>query len=152
MEKDKKMTKTIILGILFCLILGGFFLFKNKSYGFERVLTNLNLVPKKETFTELYFEDFDTFPKASVADKSFNFTFTIHNLEGTEMTYPYRVYFLYPNGTEVTIKQDTVRILNNARRSVNVTYTFQSSGLKGKVVVELSNLNQHIDFLLPNDN
>jgi hypothetical protein len=68
------------------------------------------------------------------------------------MTYPYQVYFENPSGQKVVFKQGSVTLKNNAMESISVTYRFSSLTLTGKVIVVLQNLNQQIDFLLPNYN
>jgi hypothetical protein len=136
----------ITVFILFVVVVEG------KSNSINSLLQKLNLVPVTETFTELYFDDYSKLPTKSIAGDVTNFTFTIHNLEGKYMTYPYTVYFEYPSGQKVTIKSGQVDVPENGYANVNVKYTFQTSNLFGKVYVKLNNLDQKINFILPNYN
>jgi hypothetical protein len=111
-----------------------------------------DLLPKSETFTELYFDDAESLPTKTLKDLTVTFSFTIHNLEGQPMDYPYIVYFLKPNGDRITLASGTTELTQDEARSISVEHTFLASDRKGKVVVELVNLNQSIDFIVPNTN
>jgi hypothetical protein len=143
----------ITLIILVCVILAGsFFLYQEKSVVYAD-LNSLKLIPQPETFTELYFENASYLPRATVAGQPISFSFGIHNVEYATMTYPYEVYFEYPDGSQIYFTSGTVTLASDASTSIPVTYTFQASGLVGKVVVDLPSLgDQQIDFLLPNNN
>ena len=52
---------------------------------------------KPETFTELYFENHLTLPAKIKPKETYNFTFTIHNLENRDMDYSYRIYKEIPD-------------------------------------------------------
>lgn len=136
----------ICVFVLFVLITEG------GSKTVNSALRRLNLVPIAETFTELYFDDYSKLPTKSVAGEPIAFSFTIHNLEGKDTTYPYTVYFEYPSGQKITIKNGQVVVPNNGYGKVNIKYNFQTSNLYGKVYVKLNNLNQNINFILPNYN
>jgi hypothetical protein len=152
MNQNSKLPKIIILLIIVVFFAGGVFLYQGNTALAEKILTNLKITPEPETFTELYFEDFNSLPKQSLAGHALNFTFTIHNLEGVSKYYTYVVYFEYSTGEKTILKQGSIIVDNNDYRSVNVNYVFKASNLKGKVVVNLANLNQQIDFILPNNN
>ena len=115
-------------------------------------LDRLKLVPQPERFTELYFDNYAALPKKTLANQPILFAFTVHNLEGITTTYPYSVYFIDANGIRTSIDKNSVTIPDNATTSVTVGYTFKTSNLTGQVVVNLLNLNQQIDFILPNTN
>lgn len=110
------------------------------------------LLPQPERFTELYFNNYLQLPKTAVARKAFSFSFTIHNLEGAPTTYPYQVYFEYPNGNQAVFEDGSVTVPDGATSSIPVAYQFPASDLVGQVVVELTSLGQKIDFIVPNTN
>lgn len=115
-------------------------------------LNNLKLIPQPERFTELYFLNSSFLPRETVAKQQMAFAFVIHNVEGVTTTYPYAAYFEYPDGSKTSLQGGIVSLANNASTTISVTHTFRSSNLTGEVVVNLTSLNQQIDFLLPNNN
>jgi len=115
-------------------------------------LNNLKLIPQPEHFTELYFNDHLSLPKNTVAKQPISFSFIIHNVEGVTTTYPYSVYFEYPNGSHNLFTSSSVTLADNASTSITINHTFRTSNLTGMVVVNLTPLNQHIDFIVPNTN
>ena len=128
----------VVIAILFA---GSVFLYQQRS--------TLDLVPRAERFTELYFENSSAFPQVTVAHQPMVFAFTIHNEEGVTSTYNYDAYFEYPNGDTVRLATGTIVLADGASTTIRVLHTFLNSGLSGKVVVELpSQGDQSIDFLL----
>jgi len=115
-------------------------------------MKKFDLIPMPERYTELFFKDYELLPKNTVAGQTTSFTFVIHNLEFATSTYPYRVYFEYPSGGEVTFASGTVTVADQAYQDVTVAHTFLASNEEGEVVVELTSLDQQIDFLLPDTN
>ena len=118
----------------------------------DAVYAQLNawhLVPVPERFTELYFEDHTKLPTTIAQGEPASFSFTIHNLEGATTVYPYQVYFRYLDGTQVVFSTGTVQIPDNGYDTTGVVYKFISSPKQGSIGVNLLNLNQRIDFLLP---
>lgn len=149
MAKTKEIITYILLILVFILFV---LIVEGKSASINSVLKKLNLMPVPETFTELYFEDYSKLPTRSVAGETINFSFVIHNLEGKKVTYPYTVYFEYPSGQKINIKTGQIELNHEGFETVNVKYTFQTSNLYGKVYVRLNNLDQKINFILPNYN
>ena len=147
---NKKETIAYVLGlivfVLFVLIADG------RSSTVNMILSKLNLIPKQEEFTELYFDDYSKLPTQSVAGQDISFSFTIHNLEGKDVTYPYRVYFEYPSGYKYVIKAGQVTASNKESKTILVSHRFGISNLYGKVVVSLDNIDESIHFLLQNYN
>lgn len=124
----------------------------------ERVAINneasvLKLIPTPERFTELYFADPATIPTSTTEGKIMSFAFTVNNLEGVTVTYPYASYFEYPNGVRVVFASGTITLADGASTTIKVAHMLKTSNLVGKVVVDLPSLNdQQIDFLLPYTN
>ena len=142
---------TIILFVIFLVLAGSFFLYQQSSAIYAG-LNSLKLIPQPETFTELYFENASYLPRATVAGKPISFAFTIHNVEATTTVYPYEVYFEGLNGIKEVLQSGTVSLADNTTTTINVSYIFLASDLQGEVAVNLTSLNQSIDFLLPNTN
>ncbi len=115
---------------------------------------NLGLVPIKENFTELYFKNYSELPKTIESIKigdEVSFSFSIHNMEGKEMDYPYVIYVKNSTDEKTIIEEKTLRLKDGEEMSVDQTYTFlaeHDSVEKLKVHVELVNLNQEIHFSL----
>lgn len=145
--------KTLVTYIFLFLVIVIFVLVSegsNKTV--KTVLAKMNLVPKKENFTELYFTDYSKLPTRSVAGENVNFSFTIHNHEGKEFPYTYSVYFEYPSGNRFPIKTAKVNLLDGEYANISINHKFSETNIYGKMVVKIDELNQSINFLLPNYN
>jgi hypothetical protein len=115
-------------------------------------LNDWDLIPRNEAFTELYFNSYDNLPKETVAGEKTPILFTIHNLENSNMSYPYVVYFIDAHGTKTIYTQGSVDLKNGEYKTISVPVYFARSNETGSVVVLLTQLNQQIDFLLPDNN
>ena len=98
-----------------------------------------------ETFTELYFEDNPHLPSKVIPRHPYFFQFTLHNLEGKDMEYPYEVYtqvgqdkFLFDKGT-ILLKENDYKTIQERFATVAVLP-------RSEIVVELVNKHQQIDF------
>ena len=154
-EKRKKRSLVWFISILLVVIFAVSFTSYYGSYGrglLYAELNNLKLIPRSEHFTELYFENSSFLPKSTVRGQKASFAFTIHNVEGATVVYPYIVYFEYPLGHRVTLVSDNISLADNASTTISVSHIFLESDEKGKMVVELPSQNQSIDFLVPNNN
>jgi hypothetical protein len=129
--------------ILFGLIAIGFqVLSQNKNF---RNTIALATTVKPETFTELYFENHLSLPSEIKPYKTYSFSFTIHNLENQDMTYPYEIY-LQAENTKIPVDQGTVFIKNNQHKTIVKTFIVNAPLTKSLIVVNLTNKNQQIDF------
>lgn len=145
-----KKLRIFILAV-FLVVLLFVFLWTQQQFVWAQI-KNFNLVPIPERFTELYFNDYSSLPRKTVAKEFISFSFIIHNLEGATTTYPYSVYFQYPDGYKVVFAADAITLADGQYQTIIASHTWLASDLQGKVVAELNNLNQHIDFILPNNN
>src|SRR5258708_39702320 len=75
-------------------------------------LIALDLLPKPEKFTELYFSDSVNLPQAVTGNQAISFSFVIHNLETTDYQYAYEV-FVNANGTKRVVDSGNVFVKNN---------------------------------------
>jgi hypothetical protein len=123
-----------------------------KKEAVQAELNNLKLIPIPERFTELYFNNASSLPRQTVRGQQDSFSFTIHNVEGATTTYPYSVYFQYALGYKVIFASSTVTLAPDESTTTAISHVFSQSNETGKVVVELTSLNQSIDFILPDTN
>ncbi len=106
------------------------------------------LTPKPETFTELYFEDHLDLPKRVVEGQPYDFSFTIHNLEGKNVNYPIEVTAINEaTPSSFSIFKGAVVVDDQQTKTVPVSYAIPAGlGERVKVQVLLKNLNQSIHF------
>jgi hypothetical protein len=151
-ENQKRMTAPRVAAIvllifaIFCII----YLIRGTMLSSQ--LSALDLIPKPEHFTELYFENSTALPTSTIAGKPISFAFTIRNQEGTSTVYPYVVYIEYPTGERVVLASSSVTLNNDASTTIPITHIFKSSGEQCNVFVDLTAIDQKIDFLLPDNN
>jgi hypothetical protein len=149
MVKNKKINSKLILRILLPLfiitsLVAGIFLLVNYVPSVREAFI-LATTKKPETFAELYFEDHLTLPKEITLFKENNFKFTIHNLENKDMEYPYEVY-IEVNGEKQSIDKNSVLIKNNEYKTITQTFIITTPIQRAKIVVNLIDKNQQIDF------
>lgn len=100
---------------------------------------------KPETFTELYFENNAKLPSTVTQNKTFHFSFTVHNLEYQKYTYPYEVS-LQQNGKNIEVSKGTFTLQQNQYKTIAETYILTQQITRAKIDVNLTNLNQDIFF------
>lgn len=140
--------KSLIWGAVFALAAVGLFTLVRYQASIYATFVAWELVPKPETFTELYFENPSALPHEIAVDEPFSFAFTIHNLEGATTTYPYQVYLQYPTGEVIPLTGGQSVLANNAVTTITAKGTLHYPNQQFKVVVTLPSKNQHIDFSL----
>jgi len=137
-----KMATLIIFAPIF--VLGSYLLPKYISRLKNAVVSAASVKPEK--FTELYFEDSINLPKKVMENKEYNFTFTIHNLEGDKVDYPYIVY-LQSETKRITLDEGNVAIPDYGYKTITEAFgPLKMTDIK--IVVILSEKNQQIDFWL----
>lgn len=99
---------------------------------------------KHETFTELYFENHTLLPKTIKKGEEYSFVFTIHNVEYQDVEYSYVVY-LQRDSQKITLDEGEFNLKNNEYKSVKENFG-PLENLRVKIVVEIINKNQQIDF------
>jgi hypothetical protein len=98
-----------------------------------------------ETFTELYFEDNLHLPSQVIPKRPYFFQFTLHNLEGKDMEYPYEVY-IEVGQDKLLFDKGTLFVQENGYKTIQERFATTDILRKGEIVVDLVNENQHIDF------
>ncbi len=108
------------------------------------VLAAFKLVPLEEGVTELYFNDTDTLPQ-TVA-RPIAFSFTIHNLEGQDMTYPYTVSVKFADDRVLLVDKNTIPIAKGD--AAKIPESFRPTPGARMIIVELPEQKEHISFLV----
>lgn len=101
------------------------------------------VIPADEPLTELYFNDIETLPRS--ATQALSFSFTIHNMEGKDMIYPYVVRAESPDGRIMVLDRNTIPIAHGDAARIPETLRLVATG-KARIIVELPD--EHISFLL----
>ncbi|MEK7623216.1 MAG: hypothetical protein AAB408_00910 [Patescibacteria group bacterium] len=115
-----------------------------------RHLDKLKLIPTQERFTELYFNDYPILQKEEIVKgKAISFSFAIHNVEGMDRAYAYRVYAKFENGVIRELEHGTHFIKDNQAQNFPVSFALPFATQKVTVVVELPGEQQVIHFSIP---
>lgn len=131
----------LILAVLF--VIGIYQIYKYVPGVKEAVA--LATTVKPETFTELYFENHLLLPSKIIYYKENDFKFTIHNLENKDMEYPYEVY-IDVNGEKQVIDEASVIVKSGEYKTIDENYEITLPTIRVKVIINLINKNQQIDF------
>ena len=107
-------------------------------------MAGLKIVPLEEGLTELYFNDTDALPQS--AARPIAFSFTIHNLEGKDMTYPYVVSVKFSDGRTLIVDKNTIPIANGD--AAKIPESFRAIPGAQMIIIELPEQKEHISFLL----
>lgn len=112
------------------------------------VLDDWKLIPRPETFTELYFVDYDDIDhSAPETGKQIDFLFAISNREGVSKDYEYEVY-LEAEGEKNIIEHNSIHIEKDEVAFIEERYVFTKSYKKGSIIVQILEPNQSIHILL----
>ncbi|MDB5238936.1 MAG: hypothetical protein JWO00_271 [Candidatus Parcubacteria bacterium] len=149
--KNRNTTQNVVITILITILCVVLLLYIERDLVYAK-LKDWKLVPQPEHFTELYFNNYDDLPKRSVKGFTAAFSFTIHNMEGATMTYPYKVYFEYSSGRITPFVEGSITLADGESYATTTTHVFETTDLQGKVIVAIPTLNQEIDSILPNNN
>jgi hypothetical protein len=106
-----------------------------------------NIIPKPETFTELYFENHEKLPFEILPNQNYSFSFTIHNQENKNMIYPYAAYIAGPS-KKIILQKGNIYLTTNQKKTITVNFSTSSELSKAKIIVNLPKKNQDIDFLI----
>ena len=127
-------------------MVGGMLIFYNfNKAAIDNELATLDLIPKPEKLTELYFNDNAKLPNSATSNQVISFAFVIHNLETTDYRYAY-VVSVNANGTRHIVDSGNVLVKNNQYYVKNEMFNLLNSPGSQEVVVELTNKQQSIDF------
>lgn len=131
----------LVLGLTVVIII----LLNINSAAVYNELVSLDLVPKSEKLTELYFDNSADLPASVTGNQTISFTFVVHNLETTDYQYTYDVVVI-ANGGRHVVDGGIVLVKKNQSFIKKEEIPVENSPGRQDVVVELVNLRQSIDF------
>ncbi len=92
-----------------------------------------------EPLTELYLENHTSLPKNVYLDKTYNFSFTTHNLEYQDVEYNYTVKVFDVNGTLLNeLYSGNFTLANNESKTLDLDYKFDEPFKRAKIQVEIT--------------
>ena len=113
------------------------------------ILIKFNEIPSDD-FSELYFNDFESLPQSMKPSEPLEFSFTVVNIENTDIAYQYIITF--KNNDIETILDNNGFILNAGEKQVFQEKILIEEDFKvGLVSVKLLNKNQEIHFWIRKD-
>lgn len=134
---------SLLVGVI--VVIGMLIFFNlNRALIYDELIT-LDLIPKPEKLTELYFNDNANLPSSAGANQVIRFAFVIHNLETIDYQYTYDVA-VKANGTRHILDTGKVLVKNNQYYVKNEQFNLMNSPGSQEVVIELTNKQQSIDF------
>src|SRR6266849_8206713 len=148
---SKQLFKLISLSMIGVILVTGMIIFfnLNKASIYNEFVT-LDLIPKPEKMTELYFNDSANLPGSATSNQVISFAFVIHNLETTDYQYVYEVS-MNVNSIKHIVDSGKILVKNNQYYVKNEKFNLMNSSGRQEVVVELINLHQSIDFWIGNN-
>jgi len=147
MSKSSKTRLTITLIIAAILVYVAFDLYYQSGFAYAE-LQKMDLVPVPEHYTELYFDNASYLPFTIAKGQTASFAFSIHNLEGADTNYPYSVYLQDVKGGKTIIATGTARVASTMTDTVTIAHTFKIEPGADMFVVDLSSIDEKIDFLV----
>lgn len=143
---SKRLFKLISFLMIGVILVAGMTIFYNfNRTSIDNALATLDLIPKPEKLTELFFQDSANLPGSATSNQEIRFAFVIHNLESTDYQYVYEVS-VNLNGSRHAIDGGKVLVKNNQYYVKNEKFNPMDSAGRQEVVVELIYLHQSIDF------
>ncbi len=133
----------LLIGVV--LIVGIAIFYSLNKESVDNELATLDLIPKPEKLTELYFNNNANLPSSVTGNQAISFAFVIHNLETTDYQYTYDV-FVTTNGTKRIVDSGSVLVKDNQYYLKYENFNLMKSSGRQEVVVELTNKRQSIDF------
>jgi hypothetical protein len=133
----------LLIGVI--LVVGMLIIFNSNRASVYNELVALDLIPKPEKLTEIYFNDSANLPGSATSNQVISFAFVIHNLETTDCQYVYDVS-VNTNGMRHVVDSGNVLVKNNHYYVINEKFKIMNSPGDQKVVVELTNKQQSIHF------
>ncbi|MFH1209987.1 MAG: hypothetical protein V1663_04325 [archaeon] len=109
-------------------------------------LVILSQIPKGiEPLTELYFTQHLELPKTVQVNQTYNFSFSVHNLEYKAIIYQYEVIGEYNNKT-VQFDINSIGLDNNQTKTVEESFKINENFDRAKISVNLLNREEVIHF------
>lgn len=103
------------------------------------------IIPRRETYTELYFPDASLLPRSIKQGDEVVLQFTVHNLEGRTMDYPYQV-FIRESGTTTQLIDGTTAMGDGESKTISAKLSFARSVGDAIILVRLPKSEKEIRF------
>jgi len=117
------------------------------AHGIKDQLNNWKLLPQPEHLTELYFTKPNNLPTTYNTTTDQSFGFTVHNLEYRATDYTYQVIEQSSDGSQTaTLTQGSFWLKQNQYKTESENINLSNMGTRVKVVVDLTNVNESIDY------
>lgn len=127
--------------------LGAFFVLAHFSPRVETPFSPLALAPTHEPLTELYFNDYASLPSSAIRGANLLLSFTVRNLEGRDLRYPYQVYSETLGGARTLLASSTLALPDGESVSVPISFRAKTDALR--VIVSLPTVHEEIHVTLP---
>lgn len=143
--KNKKTCFLIIIPLtLFTLIAISFYFLKNDLIA---LLDRYYLIPRNESFTELYFADHLALPKNLDDGRLLDFSFVIASHENRDQSYRYEVSYA-DNEKNEKIKTGETMVKAGEKANIEIAYVLPSAEKAYRIDVRLPDSEQSIHFYL----
>ena len=111
-------------------------------------LAILIMIPKGiEPLTEMYFENHTSLTKYTFLNASHNFSFTVHNLEYTDMDYEFIIEAINENNTVLyEIDRKNITLQDNESASFYENFTFSKPFGRAKINILLNKITSGNDI------
>jgi len=146
---NKQLFKLAYLSLGVTLVVGMLIFYNLNKAAIYNELVTLDLVPKPEKLTELYFNNSANLPSSATSNQAISFAFVIHNLEAADYQYVYEVS-VSVNGARHIVDSGKVMVKNNQYYVKNEKFNLMNSHGRQEVAVELIDFHQSIDFWIGN--
>ena len=105
-------------------------------------LVLLSMIPLGiEPLTEVYIENHTSLPVNVFLNKSYNFSFSVHNLEYQKMGYEYTIKTYDVNDSLLfEIGKGSFNLLNNESETIDSSYKFNESFGRAKIEIAVSKI------------
>jgi hypothetical protein len=117
------------------------------AHGIKDQLNSWKLLPQPERLTELYYVNPNNLPSTYTPGVNQSFDFTVHNLEYRNTDYTYQVEEQSSDGSQTaTLTQGSFWLNQNDYKTVSENINISNMGTRVKVIVNLTNVNESIDY------
>lgn len=137
-----KRTSLLAIGVSF--LLGTIVIYNLNQASIDKELESLYLLPRPQTFTELYFEKPESLPSSTTSNQPIRFMFIVHNLEAADYRYIYEVSVIA--NTRQVVDSGNALVKNNQYYARGELFYLAKSPREQKIVVDILNINQSISF------
>jgi hypothetical protein len=143
--KNKKICLFIALPFIFLLIAGStLYLFRAEIV---KLMDRYDLIPRNESFSELYFDEHLSLPRSLKEDRQLDFSFTIANHEKADRPYRYEVTYWQANQNEIIVQGER-EIKSGESDRIQIAHKLPDAKEQYRIEVRLPESGQAIHFYL----